>query len=58
MSVAQLAGSSAIGKLVVIGVGLIGGSFALALKKAGAVEARRRRRPHAQESRRGDRAAA
>ena len=30
-------GTTAIGKLVVIGVGLIGGSFALALKKAGCV---------------------
>ena len=32
-------------KVAVIGVGLIGGSFALALKEAKAVPARRRRRP-------------
>ena len=32
-------------RVAVIGVGLIGGSFALALKEAKAVRARRRRRP-------------
>src|SRR5688572_17220139 len=33
-----MASKLAIGKLVIIGVGLIGGSFALALKRAGAVK--------------------
>ena len=36
--------SATLAKLVVVGVGLIGGSFALALKRAGAVGERRRRR--------------